>query len=86
MKHTNTDKDLFKLITNDNEAAFSELFRRYDRHIYPFVLKMIKSASLAEALTVAIFSKIWQNRKELAFVDVPDEYIYNIACIAIAKQ
>ena len=72
MKHHNINKDFFKLITNESKNAFSELLRRYDTRIYPFALKMIKSASLAEDLTVSIFSTIWQNRKELAFIDLTE--------------
>lgn len=72
MKHHNINKDFFKLITNESKTAFSELLRRYNTHTYPFVFKMIESASLAEDLAVSIFSTIWQNRKELAFIDLTE--------------
>ena len=74
-----TDRDLFHLIAGDNEAAFAELFRRYDRRIYPFVLKMIKSEAQAEEITQEIFIKIWRYRDKLIPIDQPEAYIFTIA-------
>jgi RNA polymerase sigma-70 factor (ECF subfamily) len=74
-----TDHNLFELIAKDNESAFSELFIRYDKRIYPFVLRMIKSASLAEEITQEIFIKIWNNRQKLTGIDHPEAYILTIA-------
>jgi RNA polymerase sigma-70 factor (ECF subfamily) len=59
--------------------AFGELFRRYDRRIYPFVLKMIRITTLAEEITHEIFIKIWQHREKLDEVDNPEAYIFTIA-------
>lgn len=74
-----TDHDLFRLIAADNETAFSELFRRYDKRIYPFVLKMIRTPDLAEEITHEIFIKIWRHRKKLPEIDQPEAYILTIA-------
>jgi RNA polymerase sigma-70 factor (family 1) len=74
-----TDHELFRSIATGNEAAFAELFRRYDRRIYPFVLKMIKSAVMAEEITQEIFIKIWRYRESLAVIDRPESYILTIA-------
>ncbi|CAN5726808.1 RNA polymerase sigma-70 factor [soil metagenome] len=74
-----TDNELFQLIAQENEAAFSELFRRYDKRIYPFVLKMIKDKTLAEEITQEIFIKIWSNREKLTIIDQPEAYILTIS-------
>lgn len=74
-----TDQDLFRLIASGNELAFAELFRRYDRRIYPFVLKMIKSPSAAEEITQEIFIKIWRYRESLSVVEQPESYILTVA-------
>lgn len=76
-KHT--DRDLFRLIALGDEPAFAELFRRYDRRIYPFVLKMIKSPILAEEITQEIFIKIWRHRESLSVIEQPESYILTIA-------
>ncbi|MHA4810054.1 RNA polymerase sigma factor [Flavitalea flava] len=74
-----TDHDLFHLIAEGNEAAFAVLFRRYDRRIYPFVLKTIKTKVLAEEITQEIFIKIWRHREKLPQIDQPEAYIFTIA-------
>jgi RNA polymerase sigma-70 factor (family 1) len=62
-----------------DEPAFAELFRRYDRRIYPFVLKMIKDSVMAEEITQEIFIKIWRHRETLTAIDQPESYILTIA-------
>jgi RNA polymerase sigma-70 factor (ECF subfamily) len=74
-----TDHDLFRLIAKEDQTAFSELFRRYDKRIYPFVLKMIKTPVLAEEITHEIFIKIWKHRDKLPAIDQPEAYILTIA-------
>lgn len=74
-----SDRELFLLISRENELAFAELFRRYDKRIYPFVLKMIRSEVLAEEITQEIFIKLWVNRHKLPEIDRPDAYILTIA-------
>ena len=67
------------MVAQSDEAAFSELFRRYDKRIYPFVLKMIKTASVAEEITQEIFIKLWFNRQKLTDINNPASYIFTIA-------
>jgi RNA polymerase sigma-70 factor (ECF subfamily) len=74
-----TDHDLFRLIGGGDQIAFSELFRRYDKRIYPFVLKMIRTPSLAEEITQEIFIKLWRHREKLPAIDQPEAYILTIA-------
>jgi len=76
---THTDSELFKLVAQSEETAFSEIFRRYDKLIYPFVLKMIKTESVAEELTQEIFIKLWFNRQKLKDVSNPSSYLFSIA-------
>ncbi|HET6995941.1 MAG TPA: RNA polymerase sigma-70 factor [Chitinophagaceae bacterium] len=76
---SHTDNDLFLLISQGDEAAFAELFRRYDKRIYPFVLKMVKFETYAEEITQEIFIKLWVNRIKLADIDRPESYILTVA-------
>jgi RNA polymerase sigma-70 factor (family 1) len=74
-----TDHDLFHRIAAGDEGAFAELFRRYDKRIYPFVLKMIRTEAHAEEITQEIFIKIWRHRDKLGEIDRPEAYILTIA-------
>ena len=67
------------MVAQSDEAAFSELFRRYDKRIYPFVLKMIKTVSVAEEITQEIFIKLWFNRQKLNEVNNASSYLFTIA-------
>jgi RNA polymerase sigma-19 factor, ECF subfamily len=73
------DGKLFEQLAQNDHGAFAELFRRYDKRIYPFVLKMIRSESLAEEITQEIFIKLWVNRHKLSGIDRPDAYILTVA-------
>jgi len=74
-----TDHDLFRRIATGDEGAFAELFRRYDKRIYPFVLKMIRTEAHAEEITQEIFIKIWRHREKLGLIDQPEAYILTIS-------
>ena len=74
-----TDHDLFHRISTGDEDAFAELFRRYDKRIYPFVLKMIRTEAHAEEITQEIFIKIWRHRDKLGAIDQPEAYILTIS-------
>jgi RNA polymerase sigma-70 factor (ECF subfamily) len=77
--YSHSDIELCRLVAKADEAAFAELFRRYDKRIYPFVLKMLKSAALAEEVTQEIFIKLWLNREKLAAVEKPASFILTVA-------
>lgn len=75
----NTDSELFRRIAGGDTIAFEELFRRYDRRIFPFVLKIIRIEAQAQELTQEIFIKLWQHREKLSAVENPEAYIFTIA-------
>jgi RNA polymerase sigma-70 factor (ECF subfamily) len=76
---SHTDEQLLSLLKNDDEAAFTELFRRYDKRIYFFALKMIKNETLAEEIVQEIFIKLWNKRDALTPIDNAQAYILTIA-------
>lgn len=76
---TYSDNDLFILISRGNESAFTEIFHRYDKRLFPFVLKMVKTEAIAEEIIQEIFIKLWVNRNKLAAIDRPDAYLLTIA-------
>ncbi|MDP4251189.1 MAG: RNA polymerase sigma-70 factor [Bacteroidota bacterium] len=73
------EKELFAAISKGDEAAFTELFRRYDKRFYFFALKMIHDPVIAEDLTQEIFIKIWENRRILDTVNNPEAYLLTTA-------
>jgi len=73
------EKELFALISRGDEAAFTKIFHEYNKRLYPFVLKMIKSGVLAEEIVQNVFVRLWTNRGQLSTIENHQAYIFTIA-------
>lgn len=73
------DKELFGLIAQNDQAAFTKLFHKYNRRLFPFLLKIVKSQEMAEELIQNLFFKVWNRREKLTAVDSPQAYLYRMA-------
>lgn len=61
------------------EDAFEKLYNHYVHELKGFVIKFVKSSTLAEDLTQEVFIKIWENRDQLAKVKSFRAYLTVIA-------
>ena len=59
------DAELLTRISNDDQAAFEELYRRYWRRCYMQVLRRSGDAMLAEDITQSVFVSLWEKRKSV---------------------
>ena len=73
------EKKLFARIAENDEEAFTIVFHHYNRRIYPFVLKMIKSEVMAEEIVQEVFMKLWSKRETLAEIKSPQSFIFTMA-------
>jgi RNA polymerase sigma-70 factor (ECF subfamily) len=80
------ERDLFVRIGNSDAIAFSQVFHAYNRRLYPFVFKLVKSEALSEDIIQDIFAKLWANRHLLPDVENPKSYIFTIAANVTKKQ
>lgn len=66
-----TDSDLVILLTQNDEAAFCQLYTRYKDKLYYFCLSLLKSKEEANDIVQEIFIHIWESRSfinpELSF-------------------
>jgi RNA polymerase sigma-70 factor (family 1) len=74
-----SDKELFELISEGDEAAFAVLFYRYGSILHPFVAKLLKSEMLAEEIVQETFLKVWIHRDKLMEIENPKSWIFRIA-------
>lgn len=74
-----SNEQLFELLKCGDEGAFAEIFSRYDRRIYRFILKMVKDNSIATDVTQEVFIRIWTKREQLSEVHNMEAYIFTIA-------
>lgn len=74
-----TDPELVLLLTQDDEAAFSELYVRYKDKLRYFCLSLLKSGEEADDIVQEIFIRIWESR---SFIN-PDlsfsSFLYTLA-------
>lgn len=76
---TYEERRLLRDIAGGDQAAFRELFHRYNRLLWPFILRLTGSPHAAEEVVQEVFLKLWLHRGKLAEVEVPRAYIVRIA-------
>src|SRR5699024_2376534 len=62
---THTDEDLFALLKNDDEKAFTELYDRYWKKLFVRARLLLNSQEDAEDLVHDVFVKLWRKRATL---------------------
>src|SRR5690606_11633515 len=64
----NESEILIKIAEGD-ESAFCELFDHYERYVFSFGRKLMRSNEIAEEIVQDIFIKIWERRERLKEID-----------------
>jgi RNA polymerase sigma-70 factor (ECF subfamily) len=72
------NKELLRLISKNDEAAFSEMFNRYCHKVNSFAFRLTHSGALAEEIVQEVFMKVWINRTSLCSVDYFPSYLFTI--------
>ncbi len=59
------DEPLLHLVSRGDEQAFRDLFEKYHKLVFRFVLDHVDDEMVAEDLLQDIFTKVWLSRKKL---------------------
>ncbi|HEY8389047.1 MAG TPA: sigma-70 family RNA polymerase sigma factor [Parasegetibacter sp.] len=73
------EKDLFLLIAEGDEQAFSQLYRQYLPMLHSFLIKMLKQEQAVQEVIQETLIRIWLNRDKLPEVDYPRAWVSKIA-------
>lgn len=73
--HSHTDEQLFSLLRNDDERAFTELYERYWKRLLVRANVLLNSSEDAEELVHDIFVRIWKGRHTLVINSTFHAYI-----------
>lgn len=73
------EKCLLRQVSEGNEAAFRELFRRYADRLGGYVLRFTRSSIHAEEIVQDVFLKLWMGREALAEVENFEVYLYVVS-------
>lgn len=86
MKITKTDKELLLLIREGDMVAFYQLYERYSRRLYGFVLRYIKLEADAEEIVQEVFIKIWESRAKIDLYSSFESFLFTVAYNATISQ
>lgn len=77
------EKDLMIQLKNANEEAFREVFDRYGKKVYRYILHYVKVGVEAEDITQNVFLRIWEKRGLLDSEKSFEGFIFTIAYRAV---
>ncbi len=75
---TYTDEELIDFLRESDSLAFAEMYRRYYKDIYHYLMVLIKLPDVAEDLTHEIFLKIWDVRKKINITNNFKGYLFRV--------
>jgi RNA polymerase sigma-70 factor (ECF subfamily) len=67
-------------------VAFYQLYERYSRRLYSFVLRYIKLEADAEEIVQEVFIKIWESRNKIDVYSSFESFLFTIAYNATISQ
>ncbi len=74
-----TEIQLLDQLKNGSEAAFTDLYNRYHRGIYMYLLDFVKLPPLAEDIVHEVFMKLWEARERITITTSFSAYLYRIS-------
>jgi RNA polymerase sigma-70 factor (ECF subfamily) len=74
-----TEPELLDQLKQGSEAAFTDLYNRYHRGIYIYLLDFVKLPQLAEDLVHEVFMKLWEVRERITITTSFSAYLYRIS-------
>jgi RNA polymerase sigma-70 factor (ECF subfamily) len=79
LKTVKSNQELLLLIQKDDKVAFYNLYERYSKRLYGFVLKFIKQDEDAEEIVQEVFIKIWEARNKIDVYSSFESFLFTIA-------
>ena len=79
MKVTKSNKELLLLLRKGDRVAFYNIYERYCKRLYGFVLRYIKQEDDAEEIVQEVFVKLWEARDKIDVYSSFDSFLFTIA-------
>ncbi|SDZ77798.1 RNA polymerase sigma-70 factor, ECF subfamily [Arachidicoccus rhizosphaerae] len=70
---------IFEQFNDKEEELFSEIFREYERRLFIFVVRTLRSEQLAQDIVQEVFLKLWSIREKVAGIQNLNAYLYKLA-------
>ena len=79
MKNNKSNKDLLLLLRKGDRVAFYNIYERYCKRLYGFVLRYIKVEADADEIVQEVFIKIWESRNKIDAHASFESFLFTIA-------
>ncbi len=79
MKNSKSNTELIKLLQKGDRVAFYNIYERYCKRLFGFVLRYIKVEADAEGIVQEVFIKIWESRNKLDAYTSFESFLFTIA-------
>lgn len=78
MKTGKSNKELLLLLQNDDRVAFYNIYERFSKRLYGFVIRYLKNESDTEEIVQEVFIKIWEARNKIDIYSSFESFIFTI--------
>ena len=85
----NDDKELFLLIAEGQETAFTQLYKKYAPALASSISGLTKSECITDEIVQETFMRVWFSREKLTSISEPKNWIFRMAanvCYTFLKQ
>lgn len=83
--HELPDIELVLLLKNEDECAFTALYKRYWQRMFNSAYKRLQDKELSQDIIQNIFSDLWERRKQLQIDNLP-AYLHTAVRFQVFKQ
>ena len=73
------DRDKLDQYSDVEEQQFSEIFREYERRLFVFVVRTLRSEQLAQDIVQEVFLRLWAMRDQIKGIENMNAYLYKLA-------
>lgn len=77
--HSEYEKELLSQIREGDVKAFEYIYNNYSARLYGSIIKIVKSATVAEELLQETFQRIWEHRTSIDINRSFKSYVFTIA-------
>lgn len=79
MEHKNSNySKLWEQISNNNETAYSVLYKLLYPKLYSYTNYTIKNTEIANDIVQDVFIKLWQKRNEIGYIENVKGYFFKV--------
>lgn len=79
MKNIKSNQELLLLLQKDDRVAFYNIYERYCKRLYGFVLRYVKQEADAEGIVQEVFIKVWETRNKIDAHASFESFLFTVA-------